>query len=355
MRQIIYGPLCMLQDPRVVLYDRSEDWWYLDEAVVNTEFCAVANAGAVGIRIMPWGPWEAHPYGIKSQFQPYIINDDKYDLSKFNTYYFPIVKKVIQIARKYGMKTWWCWFDNCQFAGSYRRWSPWVTNLQNITTVYDSKAYPFLKTWIQRCETEFAGLDVRHAWANEGNNIGMQNLVRNVVWPMMRQYHFDPKKMTYGATMKAAPYINGEYLGDAGMLDQLKKITGTEFGDPTKLAIWKEVHSVGGKGYPAVPNLLNQALQWWARPMNNGVRIWLSDDGVWDGDSACDFEASTGRRRPSATRWAAIVKATKGYGNDFTYEHLPKGGNLACQIQTLKAIYKALNGVNPIEKYHYTA
>jgi len=61
MRQIIYGPICMLQDPRFVKYDSALDKWYLDENAVNIEFCAVANAGADGIRLLPWGVWAGRP------------------------------------------------------------------------------------------------------------------------------------------------------------------------------------------------------------------------------------------------------------------------------------------------------
>ena len=45
---------------------------------------------------------------------------------------------------------------------------------------------------------------------------------------------------------------------------------------------------------------------------------------------------------------------TLKYGNDFTYEHLPKTEDLACITATLKAMYKAMTGKDPVEKYHYT-
>ena len=142
----------------------------------------------------------------------------------------------------------------------------------------------------------------------------------------------------------------------AGTLDWLKKLVGDTLGDKAKFAIWKEVHSIGGKGYPNIPNRLHQAMFWWARPRNNGIRIWLSNDGVFDGDSECDTEVYQGkfRRRPSAERMAEIVKATMDYGNNFTYEHLPKTRDTACIVKTLKAMYRAChNGLDPMEKYHY--
>jgi hypothetical protein len=60
-----------------------------------------------------------------------------------------------------------------------------------------------------------------------------------------------------------------------------------------------------------------------------------------------DFDGA----RPSAARWAEIVKMTMGMKNDFTYEHLPQGPDLACQVATIKAIYRAIYGVDPVAKY----
>jgi len=45
---------------------------------------------------------------------------------------------------------------------------------------------------------------------------------------------------------------------------------------------------------------------------------------------------------------------TLKYGNDFTYEHLPKTEDLACITATVKAMYKAMTGKDPVAKYHYT-
>jgi hypothetical protein len=121
-------------------------------------------------------------------------------------------------------------------------------------------------------------------------------------------------------------------------------MTEDAFDKPTKLAIWREVHGVGGKGYPKIPNRLHQALAWWGRKVNNGIRIWLSDDGVFDGDSLCDTEIYQGklRRRPSAARWAEIAKITMAMGNDFCYEVLPKTTDINCITAKIKAISKVL-------------
>jgi hypothetical protein len=161
---------------------------------------------------------------------------------------------------------------------------------------------------------------------------------------MIKKLTLDPKKMTYGATMEPAEYVNGVYLDTNDVQSKLKAITEDAFDKATKLSIWREVHGVGGKGYPAVPNQLDQAISWWGRKRNNGIRIWLSDDGVWDGDSKCDTTTYNGKiqTRPSAARWAEIMKITKLYGNDFTIEILPKTTDINCITAKIKAISTAL-------------
>jgi hypothetical protein len=364
----------MLGDPRFVA--RKEGVWTLDEIAVNVLYCAVANAGGDSQRLMPWAPYYPHPEGIKSQFASYILIGDKFELKQFNDYYFPIVKKIIKIAKSYNIKTWWCLGDGCQFHGAYKKWSPWVTNVNGVSTIYEALAYPYFKTSIEKYLVEFADLGVGYCWFNEGNNPAFRALAKAVIFPFIASGKLAPSNCTYGATMQDAPYVNGEYTGDAGVLDQVKKDVGLEFGDPTKLAIWKEVHGCGKGGLNALvpPNRIDQALSWWARRLRSRrfieriralvdriksaisrgkslIRIWLSDDGVKDGTSICDV-AEDGART-SAEMWEKIVKLAIGFGNDFVFEHVPQSANLICQAKTLKSIYRTIHGVDPEEKWHY--
>lgn len=356
-RRICYSELCILGDPAYLAFDGKS--WALNEISTNQLYCAVANGGADSQRLLPWGVWGARPFGIRSQFAPYVFSGERFDLSRWNDFYWPIVRRVIEIARSYEIKTWWCFGDNCQFHGAYRRWSPWVTNVNGVSTLWERAAHPFFKAMIEKSLAELGSLGVGWCWGNEMEAAHFQELAKAAIFPFLSSGQIAPENCTYGATMKSVPYVfnpetgKWEYAGNAGVLDQVKEDVGAAFGDAAKLAIWKEVHGCGGKGYPAVPNRLHQALTWWARPKDNGIHIWLSDDGVWDGDSACDFETATDHRRPSAARWDNIVAESKYYGNSFVFEHLPKGGDVACQKATMKAIYRALNGKDPEEKWHY--
>lgn len=366
MKSITFGAICLFGDERFLTYDKAKDAWTLDEGELDAYFKKMRNAGATGIRLLPWAPrgwYGPSPFDLNLQFQPYMVLGNKYTLAAFNKFYFPIAKRVIQIAKKYGLQTWWCWGDNCQFSGPYRKWSPWVTNVQGVATCYDPKAVPFIKAWIQKCADEFKGLGVSWAWGNEMTPAGMEAVAQNAIFPMIKKLKLDPKQMTYGAIMKDVKYYPKPagwkptptqkeweyYPGNAGMLDQLKKITGTAFGDPFKLAIWKEVHGIGGKGYPKIPNRLDQAEKWWLRQKNNGIRVSFSNDGVKDGDSKCDV-ASDGAR-PSAARMGEIAKALAAFGNDVMIEQCPQGPDDACHVATLREIYKGLNGKYPVARY----
>lgn len=371
MRQLIFSPLAILQNPAYFIYDKPTDSWRLDEIKTNRLYCDSGNCGSTGTRIVPWGPWAEHPYGLSSQFQPYAMNADrtKFDLGHFNGWYFPFVRKFIKIAKSYGQPTWFALLDNCQFAGDFDRWSPWTNNVQGVSTFYDPRAWPFVKAWFEKCLAEFKGLDVRWPWGNETQKAAMVNLAKVAILPVIKARALDPEKMAYGATMEPVDYKPQPagwkptpeqprwepYPGNAGTLDALKKMVGDDptFGDRVKLAIWKEIHSIGGKGYPAIPNRFDQARVWWMREVDNGIRLWLSNDGVFDGDSNCDIEGS--KRRPSAVRMAEIVKATMIYKNDFTYEHLPKTESWPCIAATLRAMYREMAGQEPAVKYHYTS
>lgn len=364
----------MLGNPSIVAFDPTTAKWTLNETRIDKEFKAISNvlnplptSDQKGIRIIPWGPrgwWEkTTPFNPVLQFQPYALTADKkkFDLTKFNSFYFPIVKRVIQIARKYGMRTWYCWMDNCQFfpdPQNSRRWSPWVTNAQSISTFYEPKAYPFLKTWIQKCYDEFAGLYVYWPWGNETTPSAFRDVAKNVIYPMITKLSIPARSMTYGAIMTKAKYApsvpppDGPYLDTNDTQSWLKADVEDALGKSYKLGIWKEVHGIGRAGYPTKPNELDQAITWWARTVTNGIRIWISDDGTKNGDSACDV--ATDGARPSASRWTSMVKATKPFANDFCYEHLPQNeteAGLSCQIATMKSIYKTIYGTNPIPKY----
>jgi len=357
IRKVFFSHLCILADPDFVRREHGK--WILDEIYTNRFFCTAGNAGVSGQRILPWCPWGSHPDGMKDQFAPYELIGANFDLSKFNDYYSPIVRRLIEIARAYEIKTWFCLADNCQFHGPTKKWSPWITNVNGIASIYEAAAYPFFKKWIEKCLVEFSGLNVGWPWGNEMMNPLFLDLAKKVIFPFVESGKIAPANCTYGPILSKAVYDvkTKEYiLAASGLQELVKGAFGRKFGEEAELAVWREVHGVGGGDFPAVPNNLDQALSWWGRRrVDNGIRIFVSNDGA-DGYSDCDRTIYEGKEqvRPSAKTMGEAGKILSEFVNDIIVEHVPKAAkDLACQTKTLKTIYRALFGKDPVEKWHY--
>lgn len=302
----------------------------LDETGFDKEAHAVSNAGANFIRVFPWGVWGNHPYGKKSQFQPYVLDTsrDKWDLSAFNSYYFPIMRRVFEIANGVNMTVMFCWFDNCQFHGdSIKKWSPWANNVQGVQRFEETGADKYTRAWILRCLDAFAGLDMMWPFGNELENPAFPEMAKRVIFPIIKSKNLDFNKLTYGATTKITD-------GDS-IQDLVRQAVGDEFGPVAEKNIIMEDH-----GFP-----FTDSLPVWG---NKPWRKLYSDDGCYIGKSKCDTYPGKGAR-PSAEEWGAkaldiLTKypaAVNGRERLISFEHLPAGGrsdNLDCHVETIKAI-----------------
>lgn len=352
MRRIAYSDLGLLQRDEVVHYDKATDKWTLNKPCLETLYSAMQKAGADCQRILHEGVYEAHPYKMRSQLAPYTLvpapsspYGEAFQLLTFNTYYFPIVKDLIGIAKKYGIQTIFCLANGCEYSGGYRVWSPWYTNVNGIRSIYDKKAWPIFKVFVARSIKELGPYNVIFSWGNEMNNAGFPDLAQAAIFPFIKNGIMLPKNCTYGATAKTAQYVNGEYLDTNCVQDTMKATVEDVFGLPAKLAIWREAHGVGDTGWPKVPNLLDQVLTWWGDHAN--FHVIVSDDGTYGGLSLCDYAFYSGKKktRPSAQQWAAMVKTAKAYKCHLIFEHTPKNtSNLACQVGTIREMHKALYG-----------
>lgn len=320
----------------------------LDEVGLDKEFRAVANAGANFVRVFPWGVWGNHPFGKRSQFQPYVldISRDKWDLSKFNGYYFPIMRRVFEIANSVNLSVMFCWFDACQFHGdSIKRWSPWANNVQDITRPEEKGADQYTRAWILKVLAEFGGYDALWSFGNEMIHASFPAFVSRVIVPIVRSKNLDFKRLTYGAHLTPYPYEgNHEYSRPAdnpSVQDIVQGIFEDEFGLAAKMAVIRDAHGCGGPCEPRdnerpYGETLDQALY----TSKAAVRWLVSDDGVYNGNSLCDFDAQL-RYRPAPATWGAMVRYVLGIHPNSNFEHIPNGPDLACHIETFEAISQA--------------
>jgi hypothetical protein len=316
--KIVYGLMGLLQDDAgFVIFDSKK--WTLNDAALKTHLEAIAKAGADAVRFLAWGVWGSHPGQSKEyQFSPYMLNSQKtlWDLSKFNPDYFRIVEKAMQIINDCDMTIIFDLFDNCQFHGGYKKWSPWANNVQGLTDFYgkgaDKYAKAWISTWIVRRDRK--KFDIIFG-SNEAENSAYPDFFKRVIVPYMKRGLLNPERMTYGATTK---------IPDEGSnQEKVRLIVRDTFGAATERKIIMEDH-----GYP-----FTASIPAWAKKIYEKL---YSDDGL--------------HPRPTPTQWAARVKYILNYAGDkarfVNFEHLPNSYpiDLNLQVATIKAIKKACEG-----------
>lgn len=320
----------------------------LDEAGLDKEFRAISNAGANFVRIFPWGVWGNHPFGKRSQFQPYVLNTSKdlWNLSKFNSYYFPIMRRVFEIANGVNMSVMFDLFDNCQFHGDgIKQWSPWANNVQGILRPEEAVADRYTKAWIEKCLAEFKGYDVVWSLGNEMVYSGFPDFVARVVCPFIKAKKFNFKRLVVGADFSLTNSYQSDVL-DAFINAHL----------PGYMAAIRPIHTCGGPCDPP------DAQQPYGPTLTAALDVFkpacvvlVSDDAVYNGDSRCDFDDRL-RYRPSPATWGMMVKYVIGRHPNAHFEHIPHGPDLACHVETFEAIsqaYKDLFGQWPVNYGKY--
>ncbi len=348
--RIISGELCV-GDTAVgfVRYDGKA--WTLDEAGWKARCRAISNAGVNAVRVLAYGVWDPRPYGRRSQFQPWVYDAaaHKWDLSKFNAYYFPVMRRVVELANSQGLEVWFAWFDTCQLQNGYWTvYSPWKYNLQGISHFFDPKADPYAKAWVRRIFKELAGLKVLWPWGNELDQSRYPEWTKRVVFPLIKELAIPFNRMTYGATMNERPYLGqGKFADQPGTYQDIaRKNFGAAFPpEKNKFLILREVHKCGTLAldkYALYGHRPAQAAYWWGgKPVGGFV---LSDDGVHENKNPVDGG------RPDAARWKALATWAFGWKNCAGVEHLPEGGPLEYQVTVFKAIslaYKTRFGAWP--------
>ena len=303
----------------------------IDKAGLDAELEAAADAGANFIRCLPdfMGVWGKHPGGKKSQFQPYVLNakETAWILGKYNAYFFPIQDYIFARANNFGLTVLYDLFENCQFHGGQRIWTPWYSNEQGVTSFYGKDADPYSKPWVNTMTLRAARRDVILGFGNELEKKAAPDFVERVIFPYIKVRKWPLSRATLGATAKIAG------AGDS-IQDLIRKNVRDAFGLIAEKDVIQEDH-----GYP-----FTASLPIWG---NKPYRKLYSDDGFYFGHSLCD--KSFKGARPSAAEWGAMAKsilkkypaALGGRERLISFEHLPAGfstGSLDCKVAPIRAI-----------------
>jgi len=282
--------------------------------------------------------WGKHPYGRKSQFQPFVydVKAKAWDLDKKNDYYFPIMRTIVGANQASNKTTLLSVFDGCELHAGARGWSPWAVNKQGISSFYEPKADEYTGGFFQDCIDELKPYDVVFDF-NEPENAAYPAFFERVILPIVKETKWPLKRLTYGATTKPERTNS--------IQDQVRAIVRRTYGRAAQKRIWSPDH-----GFPFTKNGLLKYPD---------AKI-LSDNGFYLGDSNCDIRTGKGAR-PSARMWARVsLSIMKTYpvadGSRYPiliFEHLPAGfstGDRACWISPIEAIsasYRARFGMWP--------
>lgn len=332
--RILYGHLCVTQlDMGFMSY--SNGVFIFNEELWREHCTKISNAGANSVRILPYGVWGPHPDGRKSQFCPWVLEDNVWDLSKFNDYYFPMMRKIIEIANAVNLEVWLPWFDSCQLQpGEWTAFTPWKHNIQGVNHFYDAWADIYTKKWVKRYYAEFKDMNVFWPWGNELDQLQFPEWAKRVLFPLIKELGIPFEKMTYGATMSEREYLGAGMFKDKPdtVQDIARKFFGEAFPpEKNKFLLMREVHKCGTTPLDAFcpfGHRPHQAAYWWG---NKPVGDWVvSDDGVHE----CKNPIDGGR--PNADRWYDMAKWAMQYRNLGGIEHLPEGGDLAYQVNVVE-------------------
>jgi hypothetical protein len=329
-----YGMLGLFQDPRFVSFDGKE--WMFHADTFRAHIRKIARRGANFIRILAWAVWGPHKYGKLSQFQAFMLKKisptvELWDLSKPNAYYLPIVTQAIKIAKEEGLTTIFDWLDNCEFHGAVKKWSPWMNNVQGITSFYGKDADKYTKPLMTVTANLWKKLGVIFGM-NEANNRQFPAMYERVVVPVIKSTKLPFSQLTYGAT-------------DDAIQDAVRDIAKSKFGAKASKEIILEYH---GFPFPAA--------------LPNAARVMCSDNGFYEGLPSCDGDPRGYRPSPAQFEKAALNILKKypdsapGRPRLLSFEHLPAGGDYDdpdCQALWFEGISRAYKKRFGVWPYNY--
>ncbi|MFA5031184.1 MAG: hypothetical protein WC495_06385 [Patescibacteria group bacterium] len=339
---VVFSPTvqgCLKNDYTEFDFDKWENWCQKS-----------ANAGANGIRILPYSPWSQEGGGvpIEKLWSPYILENGKWNLNKYNDKYFEILSQMVAVAAKYNLKIWYSLFDNAQFHHGSTEVSPWGNNVQGFDDYYDS--LPYALKWTDKVFSVL-GRKVFYEIINEGvkRNLPIKAAAEwNVeIFDRLLSKGVIEEEICWGAS-SAATYENGVWEEDRNNSLQTIILSTVKF-RPGKIQSYRSMHNVGvynevkdGEIFPASYHG-EWALNWWGG--SHTGKGFLSDDGVANGASDNDIKPNGKYRRPSPEQWynvaKLILKNDANKINKWVIERLPSNMNPDVWVPTMEAISKA--------------
>jgi len=314
------------------------------------EYCrASANAGANGIRILPYAPWEVRPQELYCPYA-YDVVQGAWNLDVWHNSYFATLRRMVSIAQTYNLKVWFSLFDNCQFHHGVI--APWGHNVQARESYFED-----IPRSLKFIEKVFAcvGNEINYEICNEGTAKG--DMKKAVAWYVamykkLMALGVPEDHICWGATV-AATYQDGVWEDDrqrnlqTQVLSALKHL-------PGKLQCFRAMHNVGVPTQTHVASYAGEwAISWWGGKHTG--KGWLSDDGVKNGANSADSDGTY--QRPSPAQWyicaKRILEQDGGKIMKWAVEHCPKNYSPEIMVPTLAAIVQAYHDVYGVWPENY--
>ena len=341
---------------------------------------AISNAGANAFRIMPYAFWKYESgdpdLPMQKRFQPYYFDPvkRKWDLARFNDYYFPILRTMLEDAKAARMVCWFSLFDNCQNHNKFP--TPWKNNLQGIKRFYQD--WEYTKFWIDKVLQEFKCLPVVYELGNEISADGVSMEVAKEWGIRVIHYLLEngiaPENICLGATFPDIKYtpedtkkpFKAKYRNLSAELKKsyVFRPDNKYGGEHAKKAVFRPAHrcldqkTEDDKKFPKTGIMLRGVLHWFGgKPKGSDPSLVYSDDGTRYGGPSCDQDLQNNKIRPGIEKWNNGLDLIFSYNprrGKVAIEHLPsKKATLDCQVEILNFIserYKKKYGKFPRNK-----
>jgi hypothetical protein len=311
------------------------------------EYCrASADAGANGIRILPYAPWgDNGPIPIEKLYCPYRLDivQKAWNLDLWDEGYFIALRRMVEIASEYNIIIWFSLFDNCQFHHGGQFISPWAVNVQGVSDYF--KDLNRALRWVDKVHAT-VGKAVMYELGNElsvrpGTDIKAAAKWAVAIFDRLLFKGVREENISLGA-MPSATYLgNNEWKSNHAINLQAQILTALK-DRPGKIQAWRVMHNVGiadeivkGETFPA-SYCGEWALAWWGG--NHEGEGFISDDGVIP--------------RPDATSIyncaLAFFQNDGNRVNKWAFEHCPKDYADFSQAKAISTAYRAKCGVWPM-------
>lgn len=270
------GGMCWLDDIRYVKWNPATGKWDVDAAYHKKTFRETSDDGGNAIPVSTYCVGRELPNGIKELCQPWVVENNKYNLLALNDNYFDaLFDGIILPANACNLTPIVNVINACDFNYPERfMWSPFnpELNIQGIDKFYDLDAIPVVRMLFERLLQEQKKRGAKVIW-EIGKEIDnpkyikeITRLVEQVFTPLFKKYNIPGEQIGMGArTVPPEPLVQ----------TQVRQAITAALGKPDDDLALRPTHGIckGANGLKPTPGIL------FAMSEQSDFASMISDDG----------------------------------------------------------------------------